>query len=205
LSQLGDLDGLFRLLLQGMPRWNCLPNPPLFVVAINACYRAGRYEDGVKLFDEAIIKERNGHLNWHERDDLSALVSSALNCCAKGRLGAKALEICAWLDEKHPQFYETANDEMRNLKLVARAMANRDSINMLPTLIGIVSGGDRAVQISRQLFVCCLAAALTASDSTVYQSILSQPFDREIRSDIENIKISAQKMAERWMREDEED
>ena len=199
LAQMGELDMMMTLLLKEMPNRRCPPNTLLFVIAINACHQHGRFEEGVRLFELAIEEPKNKiQIGWEDRNDLSALVSSALTCCAKGRLGSKALDICAWIDEKHPHFYQGANSELRNLELVARSMANRESISLLPTFMGIVSNGDRAVHLTRQLFVYCLAAARSAENQDVYQAILKKAStDSEFQSDKDLIKES-QDLAQRW-------
>lgn len=197
LAQMGEIESMMGLLLKEMPRRKCVPHAAILITIINACIKFGQFHDGVRLFDH-VIKSGKFKIVWNDRNDLPGVVSSVLKCCAKGQLGAKALEICAWLDEKFPQFYNGANSELRDLELVVISMANRDSISMLPTFINIVRRGDRAVNISRRLFIHCLAASLSANNDDVYQTVMAVPVDDEVLSDIDIVKMESKRLAEQW-------
>ena len=198
LAQMGDIESMMGLLLKEMSRRKCVPHAAILITVIDACNKSGQFHEGVRLFDLVVKSRGKFQIVWHDRNDLPGVVSSVLKCCAKGQLGAKALEICAWLDEKFPQFYNGANSELRDLELVVQSMANRDSISMLPTFLNIVSRGDRAVNINRRLFVRCLAASLCANNEDVYQTVMAVPVDDEVLSDIDNVKTESKRLAVQW-------
>lgn len=199
LSRLGELDMMMTLLLKEIPLRKCSPTPALYIIAIHACSKAGRFEDGIRLFDLATKSAAKAQLSHGEKEQMHALIKSALMCCANGRMVEKALQILTWIDEKFPQFYSGVQGESRarNLELVVTAMAHPQSISMLPSFIDIIRSGDRPVHFTRTFHVCCLAAALIANDDQVFQSLLAQENDREFHSDRESIIHEAEILAKK--------
>lgn len=193
LAQLGELDLMLTLLLTEMRERRCAPSRALFVVAISACGNAGRFEEGVRLFDLArkdfaALPKNSSH------DEMRALVTAALTCCARGRLGTKALSLFAWIDDKLPGLYSgKVNEELRVLQLVVEAMDSPESAPMLPSFLGIVkSRGHRSLQVTRQLLVSCLAVAISSASEALVAALLTQETAGD--AELEDLRQEAEKL-----------
>jgi len=193
LAQLGELDLMLTLLLTEMKERRCFPSRALFVVAISACGNAGRFEEGVRLFDLArkdfaALPKNSSH------DEVRALVTAALTCCAKGRLGTKALSLFAWIDDKLPGLYSgKVKEELRVLQLVVEAMDSPESAPMLPSFLGIVkSRGHRSLQVTRQLLVSCLAVAISSASEDLVAALLTHETAGD--AELDDLRQEAEKL-----------
>jgi len=224
LAAIGDLDMMMTLLLKEMPSRLVWPNDASFIVAINACRRAGRFKEGHGIFDICVagpplamydsllpIHVAKAKVASMKKQKVGpAIINTVLACCAEGKLGMEALHVFKLISERgradlSPQGSDSTSsnsrigDEMRDLELIVTALSSPEHIQALPSLIDIITkSGSKPLVLTQSLHLHCVAAAIAAESSEVLNALLtSYSHDEAPEIDVllqQGIHLAAAKM-----------
>lgn len=195
LVELGEVDLMLNFLRYEIPRRGYYLKNAFYNEAIHGLKRQGRFQEAVALFFEAhdvIIRQnqlisanhkssklRKAHVTMHTDGNVYTdikLLTAALQCCSKGRLGREAVTILysfQQMEDKKGLDTDTS-DVMRLFEYGIIALATADHVDKLPSLLLSLEKMHRPLISSKRLLRVAYAAAISMNNQDVAANILSQ-------------------------------